>query len=260
MRDGSPDAQGSARPPGPLPHRARQPAASRRSPRPTATARSGSSSATTPPRPKRDQAQRTNSVDRIDHRDSQRIETQRAEGHQPTRGRRRTPRPNARCATTRPSARYLRRHPDGPAPDRPRQDRRRGAPRRQVPDLHLRPRTSPPKTSRSATRTCSKPNAASATSRPPSQLRPVFHRLEHRIRAHVLLCWLALLLIRIAERQTEQTWRRIATRARPHPPRHPHRPDRHDRPNHRADRHPTRAVRRDRRSPPPPRITALEPA
>lgn len=42
------------------------------------------------------------------------------------------------------------------------------------------------------------------------ELRPVFHRLEHRIRAHVLICWLALLLIRIAERQTGETWRRIA--------------------------------------------------
>src|SRR5215207_2416605 len=42
------------------------------------------------------------------------------------------------------------------------------------------------------------------------ELRPVFHRLEHRIRAHVLLSWLALLLIRVAERQTRQTWRRIA--------------------------------------------------
>jgi len=42
------------------------------------------------------------------------------------------------------------------------------------------------------------------------ELRPVFHRLEHRIRAHVLICWLALLLIRIAERQTSMTWRRIA--------------------------------------------------
>ncbi len=41
-------------------------------------------------------------------------------------------------------------------------------------------------------------------------LGPVFHRLEHRIRAHVLLCWLALLLIRVAERQSGQTWRRIA--------------------------------------------------
>jgi transposase len=43
------------------------------------------------------------------------------------------------------------------------------------------------------------------------ELRPVFHRLEHRIRAHVLIAWLALLLIRVAERQTSQTWRRIAT-------------------------------------------------
>ena len=42
------------------------------------------------------------------------------------------------------------------------------------------------------------------------ELRPVFHRVERRIRAHVLLCWLALLLIRVAERQTNQTWRRIA--------------------------------------------------
>ncbi|MEZ5122321.1 MAG: IS1634 family transposase [Solirubrobacterales bacterium] len=42
------------------------------------------------------------------------------------------------------------------------------------------------------------------------ELRPVFHRLERRIRAHILLCWLALLLIRIAERQTSETWRRIA--------------------------------------------------
>jgi transposase len=41
-------------------------------------------------------------------------------------------------------------------------------------------------------------------------LRPVFHRLEHRIRAHVLICWLALLLTRLAERATEQTWRQIS--------------------------------------------------
>ncbi len=43
------------------------------------------------------------------------------------------------------------------------------------------------------------------------ELRPVFHRLEHRIRAHVVICWLALLLIRIAERGSGQSWRRIAT-------------------------------------------------
>jgi hypothetical protein len=38
------------------------------------------------------------------------------------------------------------------------------------------------------------------------ELRPVFHRLEHRIRAHVVLCWLALLLIRIAETAAGDTW------------------------------------------------------
>src|SRR4051795_3905754 len=42
------------------------------------------------------------------------------------------------------------------------------------------------------------------------ELRPVYHRLEPRIRAHVLLCWLALLLIRVAERRTGQTWAVLA--------------------------------------------------
>ena len=42
------------------------------------------------------------------------------------------------------------------------------------------------------------------------ELRPIYHRLEPRIRAHVLLCWLVLLLIRVAERRTGLTWRRIA--------------------------------------------------
>ncbi len=37
-------------------------------------------------------------------------------------------------------------------------------------------------------------------------LRPVYHRLEERIRAHVILCWLALLLIRVAENHTGQAW------------------------------------------------------
>jgi transposase len=40
-------------------------------------------------------------------------------------------------------------------------------------------------------------------------LRPVFHRLEHRIRAHVLICWLALLLTRVAERGSGLSWRNI---------------------------------------------------
>jgi len=41
------------------------------------------------------------------------------------------------------------------------------------------------------------------------ELRPIYHRKEERIRAHVTLCWLALLLIRIAETETAKTWRFI---------------------------------------------------
>jgi hypothetical protein len=37
-------------------------------------------------------------------------------------------------------------------------------------------------------------------------LRPVYHRKEERIRAHVILCWLALLLARIAENTCDATW------------------------------------------------------
>jgi len=41
------------------------------------------------------------------------------------------------------------------------------------------------------------------------RLRPVFHRLEQRIRAHILICWLALLLVRLCERQTDDSWRNL---------------------------------------------------
>ena len=40
-------------------------------------------------------------------------------------------------------------------------------------------------------------------------LRPVYHRKENRIRAHVILCWLALLLMRVAENTAERPWARI---------------------------------------------------
>ncbi|MBA3876393.1 MAG: hypothetical protein C0498_05565 [Anaerolinea sp.] len=40
-------------------------------------------------------------------------------------------------------------------------------------------------------------------------LRPVYHRKAARIRAHVLLCWLALLLVRIAETATGESWRAL---------------------------------------------------
>ena len=41
------------------------------------------------------------------------------------------------------------------------------------------------------------------------ELRPMYHRLEERIRAHILLCWLALLLVRIVEVKTQTRWRTI---------------------------------------------------
>jgi transposase len=40
-------------------------------------------------------------------------------------------------------------------------------------------------------------------------LRPVFHYREDRIRAHVQLCWLALLLLRVVENATADTWRNV---------------------------------------------------
>jgi hypothetical protein len=40
-------------------------------------------------------------------------------------------------------------------------------------------------------------------------LRPVYHRRPDRIRAHVLLCWLALLLVRVAETGARSTWPRM---------------------------------------------------
>jgi hypothetical protein len=40
-------------------------------------------------------------------------------------------------------------------------------------------------------------------------LRPVFHRKDDRIRAHVLICFLALVIVRLAETRTGETWRTI---------------------------------------------------
>ena len=37
----------------------------------------------------------------------------------------------------------------------------------------------------------------------------MFHHREDRIRAHVQLCWLALLLLRVVENATDNTWRNV---------------------------------------------------
>ncbi len=40
-------------------------------------------------------------------------------------------------------------------------------------------------------------------------LRPIFHYREDRIRSHVQLCWLALLLLRVVENATNDSWRNV---------------------------------------------------
>lgn len=40
-------------------------------------------------------------------------------------------------------------------------------------------------------------------------IRPVYHRLEDRIKAHVMLNWLALLLVRVAENKTNTSWKKL---------------------------------------------------
>jgi hypothetical protein len=41
------------------------------------------------------------------------------------------------------------------------------------------------------------------------ELRPVYHRKEERIRAHVTLCFLALMLVRVIEFATGDSWRNV---------------------------------------------------
>jgi hypothetical protein len=41
------------------------------------------------------------------------------------------------------------------------------------------------------------------------EMRPAYHRREDRIESHVQLCWLALLLLRVAETEVGDTWRNI---------------------------------------------------
>ena len=41
------------------------------------------------------------------------------------------------------------------------------------------------------------------------EIRPVYHHLDDRIRAHVLICFIAMVLVRFAERSVNMTWRDI---------------------------------------------------
>jgi hypothetical protein len=42
------------------------------------------------------------------------------------------------------------------------------------------------------------------------EVRPVYHRLDDRIRSHVLICFLAMVLVRVAEQTLSMSWRDIA--------------------------------------------------
>jgi hypothetical protein len=74
-------------------------------------------------------------------------------------------------------------------------------------------------------------------------LRPVYHRKEERIRAHVILCWLALLLIRIAQTTVGATWNTIWRATGPAHAGHLHRPRRHVPADRRTHQDPARPAR-----------------
>ena len=162
MRDGSPDAAGRAVAPGPLPDRPRQPAR-QGGPRRRRRRRQALHRLPQPRRGRpRQAAQRDDTIAPPAGRARRGSRPQRAKAKNAKASRGASPR-RVRAARP-PHARALPApDQDRPAADRPRQDQGRGAPGRQVPALHLRPRPVAPRTSRSATRTCSKPNAASAT-------------------------------------------------------------------------------------------------
>ncbi len=40
-------------------------------------------------------------------------------------------------------------------------------------------------------------------------IRPIYHRLDDRIRSHILICWLAMVLVRYAENMADRSWYQI---------------------------------------------------
>ena len=86
--------------------------------------------------------------------------------------------------------------------------KQRAAPGRQVAAAHLRPQPDPDDLA-AAYKQLLQVERGRRDFKGALGLRPVFHYREDRIRAHVPLCWLALLLIRVAETATGDTWRNI---------------------------------------------------
>ena len=42
-------------------------------------------------------------------------------------------------------------------------------------------------------------------------IQAVYHHLDDRIRSHILICWLAMVLVRYAENMTDKSWYQIET-------------------------------------------------
>ena len=100
-------------------------------------------------------------------------------------------------------------HPRRAAAHRQGQDQDRGQPRREVPAALLATRTCRPTDIALGYKQLLEVERGWRDMKQILDLRPVYHRLEQRIRAHVVLCWLALLLIRIIETRTGQTWHHV---------------------------------------------------
>ena len=210
MRDGSADAKAALVRPGRYQHRARQPRVKEVTPRRRRPRGSGSSSATTRPRPSATGPSGEAQIDRISAEIARLEDRNAAEGqdrHGPPAAH---PRPSASCATTRRS--------------------------RPLPARRPRPAGHGSTAPRSPPRSASTASSCISTSDPTHQRRGRRARLQEPARGRTLLprpqghppscarsstassnasaptsciCWLALLLVRVAERQAHDTWRNL---------------------------------------------------
>ena len=267
MRDGSARRPGRAGPPGPLPERAGQPAGQGSPPRRRRPG-SGGSCATTPLEAERDKAHRDAALARLEA-ELERIRTARerdAKKRQDRADARVDPQADApgraECA--------LRDHPAlGPlaAADRPPVgcviDRAKVAAEERLDGKYLLSTSDPDLSAEDVAlgyKNLLEAERGFRDLKSTLELRPVFHRLEPRIRAHVLLCWLALLLSASPNDAPARpgggsppSWAGCTPS--------PSRARRHRRADHRPHRRPDRHSWRLRRAapaprhPPPPRLT-----
>ncbi|MCA1678589.1 MAG: IS1634 family transposase, partial [Actinobacteria bacterium] len=218
LRDGQPRREGGARAPGPLPQRARQPARQGGRPRPRGQAlrrlaqprrgRARPRRARRPARADRGRARADRGAARARGAPAQQ-ETTGARGKALARSQEQA-HVKAKCALRdHPTlGRYVRLTPTGRLPI----DRAKVAAQQRLDGKFLRSTSDPDISSEDVARGYKNLLEAERSFRDLKgilRLRPIYHRLEERIRAHILICWLALLLIRLTERQAPDTWRNL---------------------------------------------------